>query len=184
MAGKKELDALGELTAAVKALTAAVQAINLGSTTTPSAESVSTSGAVTADDIVKLCGELGAKVCRKVLKDAGYTKPSEVAKDEDLDADDLQELYDELMALKEENDDVHEDEEEDDSDEDEDEDEDDDEEEVTLDMVKEAVQEYTKEFGKDETKELLEEYDIKSVKSLKKLSQEDLEELYEAITED
>ena len=56
-------------------------------------------------------------------------------------------------------------------------------EEITVDAVKAAVQAYSKNNGKEATSEILEDFDIKSVRSLNKLSQEDLEELYAEVCE-
>ncbi len=51
-------------------------------------------------------------------------------------------------------------------------------EEITVDAVKKAVQAYSRKNGKEETTEILEDFGISSVRSLHKLEQEDLEELY------
>lgn len=118
---------------------------------------------VTVEEIKALCKELGAKVCRPVLKDAGFASPAKISDDEDPEV--LAELYDSLMDLKE------------------DDDEDPEGEEVDVETVKKAVQAYAKENGKAEADEVLEEFSIKSVRSLNKLSEEDLKELYEAVTE-
>lgn len=55
--------------------------------------------------------------------------------------------------------------------------------EVTQEAVKIAVQAYQKKNGKEETTEILEEYGIASVRSLGKLEQEQLEDLYADVTE-
>lgn len=55
------------------------------------------------------------------------------------------------------------------------------EEEITADTVKAKIQALTKAAGKEAVTEILEDYDIKSVRSLSKLDQEDLAELYEDV---
>ncbi len=55
--------------------------------------------------------------------------------------------------------------------------------EVTVEAVKVAVQAFSKKNGKDDTKEILEDFGINSVRGLNKLSQEDLEELYAEVCE-
>lgn len=61
---------------------------------------------------------------------------------------------------------------------------DDEDEEVTVEAVKLACQAFAKKNGKDELDEILEDYEIKSVRSLNKLEQEDLEELFAEVTEE
>ena len=56
-------------------------------------------------------------------------------------------------------------------------------EEITVDAVKIAVQAFSKKNGKDDTAEILEDFGIKSVRSLKTLSQSDLEDLYAEVCE-
>ena len=56
-------------------------------------------------------------------------------------------------------------------------------EEITVEAVKVAVQAYSKKNGKDDTAEILEDFGIKSVRSLKTLSQSDLEDLYAEVCE-
>lgn len=56
--------------------------------------------------------------------------------------------------------------------------------EVTIEAVKIAVQAFQKKNGKEETEEILEDYGIKSVRSLGKLEQSQLEDLYADVTED
>ena len=58
-----------------------------------------------------------------------------------------------------------------------------DDEEITVDAVKIAVQAFSKKNGKDDTNEILEDFGIKSVRSLKTLSQSDLEDLYAEVCE-
>lgn len=138
---------------------------------------------VTAQMVADLCKEIGASTCRPVLKELGFTTPKAIIKD-DPDSEELTPLYEALKALQEDDDEEDEDDEDEDDDEDDDEDEDDeDEDEINVDVVKKAVQAFAKENGKDEADEILEEFDIKSVRSLKKLDQEQLEELYEAVSE-
>jgi len=57
------------------------------------------------------------------------------------------------------------------------------EEEITVDAVKVAVQAYSKKNGKEACTELLEDFNIKSVRGLGKLSQDELEELYAEVCE-
>lgn len=56
--------------------------------------------------------------------------------------------------------------------------------EVTVEAVKIAVQAFQKKNGKEETEEILEDYAIKSVRSLGKLEQSQLEDLFADVTED
>ena len=57
------------------------------------------------------------------------------------------------------------------------------EEEITVEAVKVAVQAFSKSKGKDACTELLEDFNIKSVRGLSKLSQDELEELYAEVCE-
>lgn len=126
---------------------------------------------ITVADVVALCKELGATAARPILKEAGYASPKALQEAEDeIDQEDLDDLYRELKATSSE-------------DEDEDEDEEDEETEVDVDTVKKAVQAYAKENGKDEADEILAEFEISSVRSLNKLKPAQLRELYEAVTE-
>ncbi len=66
----------------------------------------------------------------------------------------------------------------------EDDDEEEDEDDITVEAVKIACQAFAKSNSKEELDEILEDYDIKSVRSLSKLSQDDLEELYAEVSEE
>lgn len=55
---------------------------------------------------------------------------------------------------------------------------------IDVEAVKIACQAFSKSNGKDDMTEIFEEYDIKSVRSLSKLSAEQLEDLYADVTED
>lgn len=65
-----------------------------------------------------------------------------------------------------------------------DDDDEEDEDDITVEAVKIACQAFAKSNSKEELDEILEDYDIKSVRSLSKLSQDDLEELYAEVSEE
>lgn len=56
--------------------------------------------------------------------------------------------------------------------------------EITVEAVKTACQAYSKKNSKEEMDEIFSDYDIKSVRSLGKLSPNDLEDLYAEVTDD
>lgn len=135
---------------------------------------------VTVQDIMDLVKEIGIKECRPVLKEAGYASPKAL-KEADLDEEEIEEILASLKELQSEEDEDESDEDDDEESDDDDEDESDDE--IDVELVKKAVQAFAKENGKEAADEILEEFEIKSVRSLNKLDQEQLEELYEAVTE-
>ena len=106
-----------------------------------------------------------AKTVTAVLKEFDVKTPAAAAK-----SDDFEEIYEALMDAIEENggDDEEGDDEEGDD-------------EVTIDDVKKACQAFAKSEGKEELEEVLEEFGIKSVRSLSKLSEDELAELYEEV---
>ena len=111
-----------------------------------------------ADVVKEILNEFGGKTLKTVLKKlAGDTET-------------MQELLDEL------NGELSEDDGEDDGD--------DDGEDRSVDEVKKLAQAYSKAEGKDALKEILEDYEIKGVKQIKDLEQEDLNELFGDITEE
>jgi len=121
----------------------------------------------TPADIKEMCAELkeltDAKTLKEVLSEYDVTTPAKAMKLED---DDLQDLGEDLAEAIDEASDGEEAEEE-----------------ITVDAVKEAVQAYTKSEGKEASQEILEEYNIKSVRGLNKLDADDLAELFAAVTE-
>ncbi len=123
----------------------------------------------TPADIKEMCAELkeltDAKTLKEVLSEYDVTTPAKAMKLED---DDLQDLGEDLAEAIDEASDGEEEEAE---------------EEITVDAVKEAVQAYTKSEGKEASQEILEEYNIKSVRGLNKLDADDLAELFAAVTE-
>lgn len=54
---------------------------------------------------------------------------------------------------------------------------------ASMEEVKKAITAFTKKHGKEETDKALGEYDIKTVRSLGKLSEADLQDLYTSVTE-
>lgn len=117
---------------------------------------------ITVDMVIELAKEVGAAIAKPILKEAGVASPAALKKAK-LSDDDLAELYDSLIEASEEGEEE--------------------EAEVTVEDVKKAVQAYAKANGKDEADEILGEFDITSVRSLSKLSSDELMELYEAVTE-
>lgn len=122
---------------------------------------------ITPQDVKDACAELkeltSAKRVTEVLKEFDVKTPAAAAK-----SDDFEDIYEALMdAIEEEGGEEADDEDEG--------------EEVTIDDVKKACQEFAKSEGKDELNEVLEEFGIKSVRSLNKLSEDELAELYEEV---
>ena len=122
---------------------------------------------IDVETVIALCTELGPKVCRPILKEAGYASPKalgEAVENDEVEQEELEELYEALQATQEEE-------------------EEEEEAEIDVDTVKKAVQAFAKENGKAEADEILAEFDLTSVRSLNKLKPEQLQELYEAVTE-
>jgi len=121
----------------------------------------------TSKDIKTMCDELkeltSAKELKEVLEEFDVTTAAKAAKLEDEDLQDCgADLADAIADAKDGNPDGDE---------------------IDIEAVKAAVQAYTKENGKKDTLEILKEYNIKSVKSLDKLDQDELEELFEEVSE-
>ena len=115
----------------------------------------------------------------KAVKEDDYAEILEAIADM-LSGDDEEEEEDEDYDEDEE--DEEDDDEDEEDEEDDDEDEEDEEEEITVDDVKDAFA-AAKKVDADEAKEILSEFDLKSTRSLGKLDEDDLGELYDALME-
>lgn len=140
-----------------------------GKTSSKPAGKAAKKASIDVETVIALCTELGPKVCRPILKEAGYASPKalgEAVENDEVEQEELEELYEALQATQEEE-----------------EEEEEEEAEIDVDTVKKAVQAFAKENGKAEADEILAEFDLTSVRSLNKLKPEQLQELYEAVTE-
>jgi len=121
---------------------------------------------ITGDDVKQLCEEYkkanSAKDLKELLAEFDVKTPAAAAKSEDLE--DIYEALSEALGEDEEE-------------------ADDDEEEVDVDTVKKAIQKFTKDNGKEDMAEIFEDFGIKGVKDLKKLDEDELQELYEEVSE-
>jgi len=125
-------------------------------------------GEITPDDVKEAWEELkkltSVADVKEVVSDFGVKTPAAAAKH-----DDFEEIYEALMDAIEEAGGESDDDDEDEG------------EEITVDDVKKACQAFAKSEGKDELEEILEEFNIKSVRSLSKLTEDELAELYEEV---
>jgi hypothetical protein len=109
-------------------------------------------------DLRELCEEAAAKFDRKELR--SILSEYDAKKIDDVDDSDLEDLQADLQKEKGG------------------------EPEIDAEAVKIACQAFAKKNGKKELDEILEDYEISSVRSLSKLSAEDLADLYADVTED
>ncbi len=154
---------------------AIVQAIGTGgATATVETES---GDAISPEDFLALCDEAKAATSAKDVKEAlaefDFKTPKSAAKADDETLAEMVEVLNEMIG----EDGADEDDEEE-AEDDDDEEEDDEEDAVTFEDVKKASQAYAKENGKPALKEILEDFDLKSIAKAKDLDQDDLDELY------
>ena len=116
------------------------------------------------EDFLEACEQVKPRELRKILKPWG----SSASKVKDKDLEDAYNAIMDFLEVPEENDDVPEQEED----------------EIDTEEVKIACQKFTKENGKKAADALYQEFGINSLRSLKKLSDDDLRALYKAVTED